>query len=88
MHPNGTGFRRVTRDRWVDDQLAWSPDGKRFVFSSSRASGTFGLSVINVNGTGYRRLTRNLEGLPAWSPDGTTIAYRALQPHRWGIRHR
>jgi TolB protein len=75
MRPNGSGFRRVTNDRWVDDQLAWSPDGKRLVFSSSRASGRFGLSVINVNGTGYHRLTRDGEGLPAWSPDGRSIAY-------------
>jgi TolB protein len=78
--PNGRSFRRVTHDRWVDDQLEWSPDGKRFVFSTSRGSGRFGLSVINVNGTGFRRLTRDGEGLPAWSPDGTTIAYERFNP--------
>jgi Tol biopolymer transport system component len=75
MRPNGTGLRRLTRDRWIDDQLAWSPDGRQLAFSSSRASGRFGISVMNVNGTGFRRLTRDGEGLPAWSPDGTTIAY-------------
>lgn len=80
MRPNGTGLRRVTHDRWVDDQLAWSPDGRRLVFSSSRASGTFGLSVINVNGTGYRRLTRDVGAVPAWSPDGSTIAYQRYNP--------
>jgi TolB protein len=80
MRPNGTRLRRVTHDRWVDDQLAWSSDGKQFVFSSSRASGRFGISVINVNGSGYRRLTRDLEGVPAWSPDGTAIAYDRYNP--------
>jgi Tol biopolymer transport system component len=43
-------------------------------------SGRFGLSVINVNGTGFRRLTRDGEGLPAWSPDGTMIAYERFNP--------
>jgi TolB protein len=79
MRPNGSGFRRVTRDRWVDDQVGWSPDGRRFVFVSSRASGRFGISVINVNGSGYRRLTRDTDdSLPAWSPDGRTIAFERL----------
>lgn len=80
MRPNGTGLRRLTRDRWIDDQLAWSPDGRQLAFSSSRASGRFGISVMNVNGTGFRRLTHDGEGLPAWSPDGTTIAYERFNP--------
>jgi Tol biopolymer transport system component len=75
MRPNGTGLRRLTRDRWIDDQLAWSPDGRQLAFVSSRPGGRFGISVMNVNGTGFRRLTHDGEGLPAWSPDGTTIAY-------------
>jgi TolB protein len=80
MRPHGTRLRRVTHDRWPDDQIAWSPDGKQLVFSSGRASGRSGISVINVNGTGYRRLTRDLEAMPAWSPDGTTIAYDRYNP--------
>jgi TolB protein len=80
MRPNGTGLRRVTRDRWIDDQLAWSPDGRQLAFVSSRASGRFGISVMNVNGTGFRRITHEGEGLPAWSPDGTTIAYERFNP--------
>jgi TolB protein len=33
-----------------------------------------------VNGTGFTRLTRDGEGLPAWSPDGRTIAYERFNP--------
>jgi TolB protein len=80
MRPNGTSLRRVTHDRWIDDQVAWSPDGKRLVFQSTRASGTFGISVINVDGTGYRRLIRELGGMPAWSPDGRSIVYEHYNP--------
>jgi TolB protein len=80
MRPNGTGLRRLTRDRWIDDQLAWSPDGRQLAFVSSRAGGRFGISVINADGTGFRRLTHDGEALPAWSPDGTTIAYERFNP--------
>ena len=80
MRPNGTGLRRLTRDRWGDYQLAWSPDGRRIVFVSSRASGRSGISIMNVNGTGYRRLTRDLESEPAWSPDGSAIAFTRYNP--------
>lgn len=75
MRANGSGLRRVTRNRFVDFQPAWAPDGRRLVFQSTTASGG-GVAVINVNGTGFRRLTRgNLDAGPAWSPDGRTIVY-------------
>jgi Tol biopolymer transport system component len=74
MRANGSGLRRVTHNRFTDWQPAWAPDGKRLVFQSSSASGS-GIAVININGTGFRRLTRDFEAVPAWSPDGKTIAY-------------
>jgi TolB protein len=80
VRPNGTGFRRLTRDRWIDDQLTWSPDGRQLAFVSSRASGRFGISVMKVDGTGFSRLTHDGEATPAWSPDGTTIAYERFNP--------
>lgn len=75
MRPNGRGLRRVTRNHWIEDQVAWAPNGKRIVFSSTRPGGK-GLWVMNLDGTGLRRLTTNGSDLaPAWSPDGKTIAF-------------
>jgi Tol biopolymer transport system component len=82
MRANGTALRRVTRNRFADFQPAWAPDGKRLVFQSSSASGS-GIAVINVNGTGFRRLTDDGEAVPEWSPDGKTIAF-ALGTSRGG----
>jgi TolB protein len=36
MNADGSGMVRVTRDRGDDSSPAWSPDGKRIVFSSNR----------------------------------------------------
>jgi eukaryotic-like serine/threonine-protein kinase len=55
-----------------DDQPAFSPDGERIAFRSSRAGG--GIFVMGRTGEAVRRLTRR--GFkPTWSPDGREIAF-------------
>ena len=57
---------------------AWSPDSRRFAFTSTR-DGDPEIYVMNVDGTGARRLT-NVPGRdahPAWSPDGRTILFQS-----------
>ena len=55
---------------------SWSPDGSRIAFASER-DGSFEIYVMNADGGGQTRLTRNLESDldPAWSPDGRSIAF-------------
>jgi TolB protein len=55
---------------------SWSPDRFRLVFESRR-HGRAPLYIINADGTGERRLTRNGadDTHPAWSPDGSTIVF-------------
>ncbi|MGH7629997.1 MAG: protein kinase domain-containing protein [Gemmatimonadales bacterium] len=50
----------------------WSPDGKRLAFSTRGE-----IYVINVDGTGLRKLTNRPkeDGWPAWSPRGGKIAF-------------
>ena len=55
-----------------DDQPAFSPDGERIAFRSSRAGG--GIFVMGRTGEAVRRLTRR--GFkPTWSPEGREIAF-------------
>ncbi|HEX5580269.1 MAG TPA: hypothetical protein VFX39_01760 [Gemmatimonadaceae bacterium] len=54
----------------------FSPDGQRIAFVGTQGSRS-DLYVINVDGTGLRRLTNDLTGdaQPSWSPDGRHIAF-------------
>lgn len=89
---DGSGPRPLTRhtDGSFDDELVWSPDGRRLAFLSSRpldggngaANTAFNLWVMNADGSGATPLTRltNLNvssyGLVC-SPDGQKIAFNS-----------
>ncbi|MEX2660965.1 MAG: protein kinase [Vicinamibacterales bacterium] len=66
----------LTQDSLADDdQPAFSADGELIAFRSSRDGG--GIFVMGRTGDHVRRITR--EGFnPAWSPDGTRIAYSSV----------
>ena len=67
MNADGSNPRQLTR--YAGSNPAWSPDGRRIAFRSR-----FDLFVVNVDGSGLRRLARN-GSAPTWSPDGRTIAF-------------
>jgi hypothetical protein len=72
-----TNVRDLTNTPTVDNYFPrLSPDGRRIVFSSNR-DGDGDLYVINVDGTGERRLTSGTrdDGSASWSPDGTEIVF-------------
>lgn len=59
-----------------DDQPAFSPDGERIAFRSSRDGG--GIFVMGRTGEAVRRVTRGGFN-PAWSPDGSQLVYTAVR---------
>ena len=63
----------LTRDSPADDdEPAFSPDGERIVFRSSRENG--GIFVMGRTGEAVRRVTH--DGFnPSWSPGGDEIVY-------------
>jgi Tol biopolymer transport system component len=88
MNADGSNARRVAA-KATSGEPAWSPDGRRIAFRRYdrqpqvvpgrvvRSAGPSALFVVNADGSGLRRLTRNAENLRwfAWSPDGRTIAF-------------
>lgn len=84
---DGTGFRRLTNDRYGDLQPTWSPDGKKIAFATDRGPNTNfeQLRFGNIRIATYDVATGAIEVLPhmeqgkninpAWSPDGRSIAF-------------
>lgn len=76
MRPDGSEQVVLSRGSDVGGTIyspSWSPDGRRLVFTTD----TFGLWVVNRDGSGLRRATGNeLKAyFAAWSPDGKWIAF-------------
>lgn len=55
---------------------AFSPDGKKIAFCSTK-DGNAEIYVVNLDGTGLRRLTFNsaIDTAPSWSPTGREIVF-------------
>ena len=83
MNADGSDPRRLTRNATGSMSPAWSPDGTKIAFtrSCSYGSGRYDsdnqIFVMNADGSHQRRLTQDRENdtSPAWSPDGTKIAF-------------
>jgi Tol biopolymer transport system component len=71
--PIGGTPRRVTHDRFVEMDPAWSPDGRLLAFSSDR-SGTMDLWVHDMQ-SGAERLMSSDATMAAWSPDGAQLVF-------------
>lgn len=77
MRTDGTGAHFVaTPGIDVGWTVAISPDGNRIAFEGE-VDGNTDIWVVNRDGTGLLRLTDDpaTDQYPAWSPDGTTVAY-------------
>jgi len=74
---------RLTYGKYIDLFPAFTPEGKRVVFSSNRASGKT-LWIIKADGPGgISRLTNSQaeDYAPSVSPDGGFVVYTSLPPN-------
>ena len=80
VNVDGTGLVRLTDDPAIDfgDHAGWSPDGKQFLFSSTRDGGDIDIFVMNADGTNVRQLTFNDcdDDDAVWSPNGKQIVHQ------------
>jgi TolB protein len=75
----GSGrIHQLTRNRGLDADPAWSPDGRWLTFChAATQTGAPDVYVMRRDGSHIRRLTSNLASdcEPQWSPDGRWIAF-------------
>ena len=88
---NGSGMRAFTSINKADTRYntyaaELSPDGRRLVYATTRHKRQelgnervwdFEIEVVNIDGTGRRKLTRNtlMDARPTWSPTGDQVAF-------------
>lgn len=74
-----TGERtNISNNPAFDANPSFSPDGQQVIFNSDR-DGNAEIYLMNVDGTGVRRLTNDpaKEAFQAFSPDGTQIVFNS-----------
>ena len=74
VNPDGSDLQDVAgRSGYL---AGWSPDGQQMVYVAGGRSNKNDLFVADADGSNMRRLTNTVqeEGIPAWSPDGASIA--------------
>jgi TolB protein len=87
MDADGSNVRRltVTAAGRTTQNPAWSRDGQRLAFGSTRDSESLSsdweIYVMDADGTAIRRVTndRKPDGHPRWSPDGRHLVFHSNQ---------
>lgn len=85
MRPNGSEVRQVTDLPGISEYPTWSPDSRSIAFHCTfghvlpGGAGDFEICVVKADGTGLTQLTdaAGESKLPAWSHDGTRIAFQS-----------
>jgi Tol biopolymer transport system component len=91
MNPDGSDQTRLTENDFRESFPVVSPDGQRIAFSEEIGGGV-DIFIMNVDGTGLRRLTNLTEQRlgarrPAWSRDGSKLAFETfVKPDIYVIR--
>lgn len=77
--PDGSGVRPLTNTETIEQAPAWSPDGRRIVFSRGNpAAGVYTINADRTNETRVAGLGREpSRARPSFSPSGRLIAFNS-----------
>lgn len=84
VNADGSEHVKITNNKSIDVSPAWSPDGKKIALmrhtvpqNIEGGDGQEDIYVMNAYGSGQKKLTDSSadDSSPAWSPDGSKIAF-------------
>jgi Tol biopolymer transport system component len=82
IQTDGEGLQQITKGKSPATEPAFAPNGKRITFARLGS----GIFVMNLDGSGVRRLTSGVQDIfPVWSPDGTRIAFLRQFKAEWRL---
>jgi TolB protein len=83
MDADGSNVQRltVTAPGRTSQDPAWSRDGQRLAFDSTRDGESVLIYVMDADGTSIRRVTSDnqQDGHPRWSPDGRHLVFHSTR---------
>jgi dipeptidyl aminopeptidase/acylaminoacyl peptidase len=97
MNADGSSVQRLTDDGQNNHYPTWSPDGRQIAFSRDAGGGNLDIFTIEVNFSDPANVAVSdmvnitndpaSDDYPAWSPDGTQIAFSSTRGEngRWNI---
>jgi Tol biopolymer transport system component len=84
MDDDGKNLRQLTDHPARDDNPAWSPDGRKIAFVSTR-QGEFDIYIMDADGANVRRVTSGGQNSnPRWSPDGRRLVFWSNRDVKFG----
>ena len=92
---DGTGQKRITVNRHVDQYPVWSPDGTRIAFLANPngrrfSSGALALYTMAADGSDVRQIVTPEQVAIAlaplvWSPEGEKLAFQVIEGDAWPL---